>query len=269
MTRVVGGLLIALAVMAAHSAAFGAAKREQKRAYKPAERREAEDRASKASADDDKSAPATTYEQELQTARDKRDKDLDALNKDQPDQRTLEKRKQEIFAQYAAIVAALRDKYQASQPEGAASKPASRYNTKAKGGRDKKAEDVDEKQDDRKGGKAAKKKGKDSDADALAEALEKLHDEDARHTAKLEQLNGDLRRAQASNEVREIRKAEKAIEKENNTYGTRKTILERRVKELGGSITPPPAPAPAPAAKDTAAAKDATPPAAPAGGAGK
>jgi hypothetical protein len=267
MTRVVGGLLIALAVMAAHSAAFGAAKREQKRAYKPAERREAEDRASKASADDDKSAPATTYEQELQTAKDKRDKDLEALNKDQPDQRTLEKRKQEIFAQYAAIVAALRDKYQASQPEGAASKPASRYNTKAKGGRDKKAEDVDEKQDDRKGGKAAKKKGKDSDA--LAEAQEKLDEENARHTAKLEQLNGDLRQAQASNEIREIRRAEKAIEKENNTYGTRKTILERRVKELGGSISPPPAPTPAPAAKDTAAAKDTPPPAAPAGAPGK
>jgi hypothetical protein len=254
-------LLIALAVVAAQSATLGAARREPKRAYKPAERRESEERASKASAEDDKSAaPATAYEQELQVAKDKRDKDLEALNSDQPDQRTLEKRKQEIFAQYAAIVAALRDKYQASQPDGTASKPASRYNTRAKGGRDKKGDDdADVKQDDRKGGKSgSKKKNKDADDDALAEAQDKLDDENARHAAKLEQLNADLRQAQKSNEIREVRKAEKAIDKENNTYTTRKGILERRVKELGGSITPPApppkesTPVPAPTAKDAA-----------------
>jgi hypothetical protein len=266
-------LLIALAVVAAQTATFGAAKREQKRAYKPAERRESDERASKASADDDKSAaPTTTYEQELQVAKDKRDKDLEALNSDQPDQRTLEKRKQEIFAQYAAIVAALRDKYQASQPDGTASKPVSRYNTKAKGGRDKRGDDdADAKQDDRKGGKGAnKKKNNDADADALAEAQDRLDEENTRHAAKLEQLSADLRQAQKSNEIREVRKAEKAIDKENNTYSTRKAILERRVKELGGSLTPPPAPAPE--AKKSApapapAANDAPPPPAPAGAA--
>ena len=39
--------------------------------------------------------------------------------------------------------------------------------------------------------------------------------------------------------MKETRKAEKAIEKENNTYTTRKGILERRVKDLGGTIAPP------------------------------
>jgi hypothetical protein len=264
-------LLVVLALVAAQSATFGAAKREQKRAYKPAERRESDGRGSKASADDDKpAAPATTYEQELQVAKDKRDKDLEALNSDQPDQRTLEKRKQEIFAQYAAIVAALRDKYQASQPDGTASKPVSRYNTKAKGGRDKKGEDdADARQDDRKSGKAGnKKKNKDADADALAEAQDRLDEENARHAARMEQLNADLRQAQKANEIREVRKAEKAIDKENNTYGTRKAILERRVKELGGSLTPPPAtkePAPA----STPPAKDAPPPPVPPAGAAK
>jgi hypothetical protein len=265
MTRVVGGFLIALAVVAAQSVAQAA----QKRAYKPAERSQqaSDEQAPKPPPKDgDGVAPAATYEQELQAAKDKRDKDLEALNSDQPDRRTLEKRKQEIFSQYAAIVAALRDKYEASQLDaGTTSKPGSRYNTKAKGGRDKKAADdtADAKQDDRKNGKGNKKKTKDADGDALAEALEKLDEENARHASRMEELNADLRQAQSSNNVRDVRKAEKAIEKENNTYSSKKAILERRVKELGGSIAPP-APPPKPAAKDAVpppAPADAPPPA--------
>src|SRR3954447_16448759 len=116
----VGALLIStLAVLVVQSMTLAA----QKKAYKPAERnqQESEGQASKASAEDgDKAAPATTYEQELQAAREKRDKELESASSEGTDQRTLEKKKQEIFAQYAAIVAALRDKYEASQADGTA-----------------------------------------------------------------------------------------------------------------------------------------------------
>jgi hypothetical protein len=249
MNRVGAFLTAALAVLVVDSMTLAAPTG----AYKPAQRREqeSEGQASKASAEEgDKAAPPATYEQELQAAKEKRDKDLEAASIAGTDQRTLEKKKQEIFAQYAAIVAALRDKYEASLADGTASKPASRYNTKYKTGRDKGAgDDASSQKDDKKGGKS-KKKYKDADADALFEAQERLDEENARHKAKLEQLNADLRQAQSSGDAKETRKADKAIEKENNTYSTRKGILERRVRDLGGTIAPPPAPAPAPSLKD-------------------
>jgi hypothetical protein len=79
--------------------------------------------------------------------------------------------------------------------------------------------------------------------DALAEAQEKLAEENARHTAKTGQLNAQLQQAQTSDNQREVRRVQKAIEKENNSYNARKLILERRVVDLGGSVAPPPAPA--------------------------
>lgn len=257
MNRVAAFLTTALAVLVVDSTTIAAPTG----AYKPAQRREqeSEGQASKASAQDgDKAAPPATYDQELQAAKEKRDKELEAASSEGTDQRTLEKKKQEIFAQYAAIVAALRDKYEASQADGTAPKPASRYNTKYKAGRDKSGGDdaAASQKDDRKGGKS-KKKNKDADADALAEAQDRLDEENARHKARLEQLNADLRQAQSAGEAKETRKAEKALEKENNTYSTRKGILERRVKDLGGTIAPPPAPAPA------SSLKDAPPPPAP------
>jgi hypothetical protein len=56
----------------------------------------------------------------------------------------------------------------------------------------------------------------------------------------MEQLNGQLERAESSGKQREVRKIQKAIDKENNSYNARKSILERRVEELGGNPNPPP-----------------------------
>ena len=69
-------------------------------------------------------------------------------------------------------------------------------------------------------------------------------------------LHDQLKDAQSSNNVRNVRKFEKAIDKENNSYAARKKILERRVRDLGGTPAPPPVPAPAPAPTAPAKATD-------------
>src|SRR5438874_10740530 len=86
-------------------------------AYKPAERRRQEQEKDAQKSKDAQEPPDTTYEQELQAAKEKRDKDLQDAAANETSPRSLEKRKQEIFAQYAAILAALRDKYQEAHPD--------------------------------------------------------------------------------------------------------------------------------------------------------
>src|SRR5688572_18394128 len=131
MTRVVATLAVALLMLGVGSTADAA----QKRAYKPAERRAQEAEAQPAQ--DAEPAVAPTYEEELRVAKEKRDKELQDVAAGETDQRTLEKKKQEIFAQYAAIVAALRDKYAAAHPDdqtasGAGKKRAGSKTTRGK-----------------------------------------------------------------------------------------------------------------------------------------
>lgn len=251
MRRIAVALALIFAVGSMSARASAAPKRD-KRAYKPAQRQQdADAQPSKAAADAETTAPDATYEQELQAARDKRDKDLEDASNSDTDRRTLEKRKQEIFAQYAAIVAALRDKYQAAHANDpapadadakAGTKPA-----KGKAGRPRPVDPEVMPDEPSKPGKSksGSKKTRDT-ADALADAQAKLDEENTRHQAKLDELNDQLKTAESSGNTREVRRVQKSIEKENNSYNARKAILERRVIDLGGKPNPPPAPTPKP-----------------------
>jgi hypothetical protein len=234
MRRVVPALALALAVWLIQSSAPGAPPRER-RAYKPAERRQQEAEAQAAQAAQDAGEkPAATYDEELEIAKEKRDRDLQDATDNETSRRKLEERRQEIFAQYAAIVAALKDKYEAAHPdEAATAKPNS--GKKPKAGRAKPA--GEQAPDDKPRGRG--RKGREP-AGALADAQEKLDAENARHDAKLDQLNAQLEQAESSGNQRAVSRARKAIEKENNSYDARKKILERRVVDLGGTLTPPP-----------------------------
>ena len=246
MSRILAAVAAALMIFAMQSATVGAPKKEQKRAYKPAQQREEADAQPAQAKDGDAPAAAGTFEEELKAAKEKRDKDLEDAAAEGADRRTLEQRKEKIFAQYAAIVAALRDKYEAAHPDDATT----RYNTKNRGKtkstRAKPPADDDATPDTPKS-RQKNKKNKDGDSDALAEAQEKLDEENARHQAKMDQLNGQLAEAKASDNQRQVRNAQKQIEKENNTYSSRKSILERKVQDLGGTapaVEPPSAAAP-------------------------
>jgi hypothetical protein len=85
---------------------------------------------------------------------------------------------------------------------------------------------------------------RDDRASELADAQKKLDEENARHADRLDELSRQLKDAQLSDNAREVRKAERAIEKESTTYEAKKVILERRVRELGGGTDAgaPPAP---------------------------
>ena len=236
--------IVVLAVVTALSASVvtGAPKRE-KRAYKPSERRQRQQAAEQQAAEqqpaqnaDAASAAGGTYEEEIQAAKEQRDRDLENAAAQETNRRRLEERKSQIFAQYAAIVAALRDKYQASQGQDGAAPPAKQPKIKgAKANRQPPAAQTGAKQASPAKGKDGGRKSKNA-AGSLADAQQKLDEENSRHAAKLEELNGQLRQAETSANKRDVRRAEKAIEKENNSHNARRTILERRVTELGGSV---------------------------------
>jgi hypothetical protein len=222
-------------------------KREKR--YKPAQERQQprEADAKSKTANADTAAPDATYERELEAARLKRDKDLEDASNAGTDRRALEKRKQEIFAQYAAIVAAIRDKYEAAHANDPVPADADTRAGKGRAGRPRPVEPEVMPDDPQKPGKSKDRSKKSRDtSDALADAQAKLDEENARHQAKLDELNDQLKTAEASGNAREIRRAQKAIEKENNSYNARKAILERRVLDLGGKPTPPPARTPPP-----------------------
>ena len=171
------------------SAAFG----EPSCAYKPAEhnQQESEGQPSKALGRGDNSAPATTYEQELQAAKEKRDKDRALVGLGRAGPTNAGEGKQEIFAQYAAIVAALRDKYEASQADGTAPKPAAATTRNTSPAATRAGDDPRRRQDTRRPARA-KRRTRTPTPDALAKAQDRL-DEETRHKAKLEQLNAELR----------------------------------------------------------------------------
>jgi hypothetical protein len=254
-----------------------------RRAYKPAERRQQQDQDQEeavqaarrtpapapAPSNDDSSIPPNVtdpeaYKKELDAARDQRDRDLKDAAKE-TDRRKFEKRKEEIFARYASIVAAMRDKYEAHQAETgetlqqpqrtgknsktAAVRPGStdRSGTTERPGRPEsrqqrtvRRDDADARADSdtsaRGKAKTSRKRAGDDADETLDEAWKRLDDENARHDAATEQLNKQLADAQASKDKREIRKAERAIDKENTAYEAKKSMLESRVKELGGTI---------------------------------
>jgi hypothetical protein len=265
----------------AQEATDDAAAAAPQRAYKPAQRRAQEDEATQAArreaapARDDAAVPANVtdpeaYKKDLDAARDQRDRDLKEAAKE-TDRRKFQKRQEEIFAQYASILAAMKDKYDASHADADAvqqtpprsgkggksvatrSGTSERYATPTRTDTRKRSTrsfDDDVQPDPQppapkgKKSKGSTRKGGAVDAgDSLAEAQKRLDDENSRHDSAMEQLNKDLADAQASKKQREIRKAERAIEKENNTYETKKAMLEGRVKELGGKVEPAPRPA--------------------------
>lgn len=237
MSRWIPALAVAVLIAFAQ-APLPAAPKKEKRAYKPAERRQ---KAAEPAASDTSPPEAdTTLEQELQAAKEKRDKELENAAANETDRKTLDKRKQEIFSQYAAIVVALRDKYQAAHPDDPAANPP-KSGKAGKAARQKNVDPAPAADDEDGGGKsrASKKKSRNLD-DALATAQEKLDDENSRHKKKLDELNAQLRQATLAENQRDIRRIEKAIEKENNSYQTKKDLLERRVQELGGSVPPAP-----------------------------
>src|SRR5687767_2271350 len=111
MKRFLAILALALVTLLSQSVVLGAQK---KRAYKPSERRQQRQAEAEPTQAADAPAAGGTYEEEIQAAKDKRDRDLEAATQAETDRRKLEDRKAKIFAQYAAIVAALRDKYEQS-----------------------------------------------------------------------------------------------------------------------------------------------------------
>ena len=265
------GLLLVLTTLALAPAVAQAAQDDQsapRRAYKPAERREqaqadaaaeAAPAANREQANDDTVVPAgvtdpEAYKRDLKAARDQRDRDLKDAEKE-TDRRKFEKRKEQIFTQYAAILAEMREKYVANQGDKSAAtkqqpkgtkksgtgRPSvperySRPDTKRKSPRrDEEVSVPDEAPPARGTAKSAKRKSGPDDGDTLADAQKRLDDENKRHEAEMEQLNKQLAAAQSSNNRREVRKVERAIEKENNTFETKKSLLERRVRELGGT----------------------------------
>ena len=234
MSRTVLAAVVAVVIALGQSAVLSAPKKE-KRAYKPAERRQQQ-----READAQPSAAGATYETELQAAKEKRDKDLADASANETDRRALEKRKQEIMSQYAAILAALRDKYQASRgqdPRDPRADPAPARKP-GKAGRQNKAQ-PDASADEPAAGKARDRNRKSRNAgDSLEAAQANLDEENQRHQSKLAQLNTQLQQAQASGNQRETRRAQKAIEKENNAYEAKRTILERRVRDAGGTPAP-------------------------------
>ena len=276
-------VMAAPAVSLARQDRDDAAASRPPRAYKPAQRRVEEEDAAQAAqrtaptspAKDDSAVPANVtdpvaYQKELDAAKEQRDRDLKEAAKE-TDRRKFQKRQEEIMAQYASILAAMRDKYDASKSDdadpaqpttrrpGKTSRPvgarADRYTTPERMSTAARKRSVTRDDDaiaqpdteapaprSGKSAKAARKRGGDDSGDTLEEAQKRLDDENSRHDSVMEQLNKDLADAQASKNKREIRKAERAIEKENTTYETKKSLLESRVKELGGKLeTAPPA----------------------------
>jgi hypothetical protein len=281
---IAGGVLVIVATFAgprpclARAAGQDADAPRLRRAYKPAERRAQADAAQADAAADDatqaarREAPAAApakadpdipanvtdpaaYKKELDAARAQRDRDLKDAAKE-TDRRKFQKRQEEIFARYAAILSEMKDRYEASADATAGSPKSSQRQTKVArplavrpGERFSPIQrttrrDVD---DDpatvetpaKKTSKSARSTRKGDDVETLDDAQKRLDDENDRHDAAMGQLNKQLADAQASKNKKEVRKAERAIDKENTTYQTKKALLESRVKELGGKIPAP------------------------------
>ena len=113
MLRVVAVIAFAVTCAAAASSAEAA----QKKAYKPAESPAGGQRTA---GGHQRHCPRHHYEQELEAAREKRDKDLEDAAAQGADRRTLEKKKQAILAKYTTILAAFKDKYDAANADSAA-----------------------------------------------------------------------------------------------------------------------------------------------------
>jgi hypothetical protein len=229
---------LAVALFVALSSSFAAAQDAPKRkAYRARDNQRAaaaeEAQPAQSTGKVGESAPGAGLEAELEAAREKRDRQLEEATANETDRRALEKKKTEIFAQYAAIVAGLRDKYYEQHPEEAPKPQAGSKRPKASKRPPAPTEDPAPAPR-----KARKSRG--DEAGSLAEAEQQLADENARHAAKLESLNAQLKDAESSGNNRKIRAARKLVEKENNSYNARREILERRVKDLGGSIASPP-----------------------------
>lgn len=228
-----------------------------RRSDRPAQRRAQQ----RAAASADPAEPADAYAKELQAARDQRDKELAEATKE-TNRRRFEKRKEEIFARYAAIVAAMRDKYEAAHAEAADGlppvQPAQRPGTRRRPGavRPATAERPGRPEWDKPdapGAQSPRKNRRTSNpadaGDDPASARQKLEEEVARNHARLQGLNKQLAAAQSAGNKREVRKVQRAIEKENTTFRAKKAILERRVRELGGVPRKSPAQPPPPAAR--------------------
>ena len=230
MNRLLAALIVVILVAQSADAA-------PKRAYKARQQDVAEADAQSASASTP-ATPSAEYEKELHAARADRDKKLQSLDEEGIDRRTLEKRKTEIFAEYARILAAMRDKYEAANPPPPpAPTPTKRKATRSTGtarATPPPPPPARNTRNSRSNGQAKKDNGS-----ALVDAERKLQEENDRHAAKMEELNAQLSQAQSSGNKREIRKVQKAIEKENNTYNAKRPILERRVVDLGGKIVKP------------------------------
>jgi hypothetical protein len=249
MRRYLAAVALALTVALMQGMVLGADEGGKKRAYKPRQgQRAAEAQPAQASSKDEETAPPAGYDAELQAAKEKRDKELESASAE-TDRRTLEKRKTEIFAQYAQIVAALRDKYYEENPDAAKGQAQSSAKPRAKAGTNATKRDPAPAQQEATPRKERAKKPRADEPESLADAEQKLDEENTRHQAKLDGLNAQLQQAETSGNKRQVRAAQKAIEKENNSYNARRTILERRVKDLGGTLGGP-APTDAPAPKE-------------------
>ena len=223
-----------------------------RQAYKPAQRRQQTRAAEAAPAVPAGISDPEAYQKELDAAKEQRDRDLKAAA-GETDRAKFERRKEEIFARYAAIISEMRDKYAAHQAEtGDASqlqpkpgktsrpgavRPPGTATGKKRAPKDEEASPPVAARPTAKSKRAAKARG--DAAGTLADARKRLDEENARHAAAMEPLNKQLADAKSSKNQREIRKAERAIEKENTTYEAKKALLESRVKELGGTVGSP------------------------------
>ncbi len=212
---------------------------------------EAQTAAESKPADGAAAAAAPTQEQidkEMADLRAKRDAELEAAQTE-ADKARLERKKQEIFSKYAAIAAAMRDRYQAAQAAQAEASPAGtepdapdadaaprRRPSRVRPGREKlagekpaadtrpkpAAEDAGQKQLEE-----ARKK--------LASVEQKLAAETARHEAKVADLQAKLQAATDGGSGEADRQGPQGRRKENATYQAKKADLEaQRDAEAAG-----------------------------------
>lgn len=182
-----------------------------RRAKKPAEQR-----------DSDTPADREAYERDLAAARAQRDADLTAAQSEK-DPAQFEQKKQQVFAKYAALVAALRDKYNAAnppadQPEASRSAPPAPSSSSSPASAEDGAETLD----------ALKQK--------LAVIEQKLAAEVARHEAKLRDLEQKQEQAADGGRQKQIDKAAKAVEKEKSIHAVKKADLESQRTSLQQQI---------------------------------
>ena len=189
--------------------------------------------------------PATaTVEQDLQIAREERDRELAEASK-VTDAQAFERRKAEIFARYAEISAAIRRQAEASGnvlPPPPTPPPPVKTTTAATtttATRQKKATNPQKFYNT---GRVGKTHGRTVD---VADLQSKLDDENARHERRLAELNRQLRAAESAGKKNEVRKLQSAIAKENAGYAAKKADLEKRITDAGGTVGKSPAPAPA------------------------